>query len=180
MWKRLIYMCTIVANEMFSIKCKVFSLHFVPVFFVMCIFSVYFTACTENCTEILQLGGIVGDILWSCRTAKLSIMWEREREREEKSVVHIATFVAYQNVSRIYWRNSPRTNIDKQDFKWNYLFMSFLSRVLSTISTARPDINKQMWSSIWNASRQTNHQILFINFIQNYACQYNAITLLDM
>jgi len=63
-----------VANEMYNIKCKVFSLQFVPVFFVMCICTVYFTAYTENCTEILQLGGIVGDILYSRRTAKLSIM----------------------------------------------------------------------------------------------------------
>ena len=59
---------------MYNIKCKVFALQFVPVFFVICIFSVYFTSYTENCTEILQLGGIVGDILWSHHTAKLSIM----------------------------------------------------------------------------------------------------------
>jgi len=58
--------------------------------------------------------------------------------------------------------------------------MSFLSRALSTISTARQGTNKQIWSSICNASRETNHQILLINFIQNYACQYNAITLLNM
>ena len=56
-------MCTVVVNELYNIKWKVFSLQFVPVFFVMCIFSVYFTAYTENYTEILHLDGIGWDIL---------------------------------------------------------------------------------------------------------------------
>lgn len=63
MQKRCIYMCNIVAKEMYNIICKVFSLQFVPFLFVMCILSVYFTAYTENCSEILLLGCIVGDIL---------------------------------------------------------------------------------------------------------------------
>lgn len=60
---------------MYNIKCKVFSLQFIPVLFVMCIFSVYFTAYTEKCTEILQLSAIQQSYpLCVCEG------WERERE----------------------------------------------------------------------------------------------------
>jgi hypothetical protein len=71
------------------------------------------------------------------------------------------------------------THIHTQDFKWNYLFVSFLSRDQQTIITARPNINKRMWSSIWNASGETKHQI-FINLIQNYTRPYSTIMQLNM